>query len=829
MPLILLFLFFCSGLATLVYEVAWLKLLAGCLSNSSHALSIVLAGFLLGLAAGARIGGEIAPAVRRPLRAYGVTECLVVAFALSMPWVLRWISEAGFSWLPVTMAQGARLLLVGGMMFVATLPIGATFPIQVACFRPAPRFALRASAFILGFQTAGGMAGVLLSGFLWLPAYGIQNTHFLGVCLSALVAAAALVLSVREPSGELAEPFPETPTTLSKRQLRALCWIVGLVGGASLGLEVLYTRALTFFLPDVAYSFSAMLSVYLFAIAVGSFVATRYAQRFLTLRGAGVIAILAGATAVLSLVVVGWLYDILHAFEQQPAGGYEPGTFMLAAFLGSATLVALPAGTLSVFLPLGIGLLAPLRGSSPSAGAAFSANSIGSSIGALLAGLVVVPLFGIKVGILLVGVLVMLAGAVLVTFAAKSGHWRRTEQVILGVSVLGCLLVLVSGGAELGRPLILDSKVFRGRLATTRGRQLLDAKEGSVTVASVVAEGERRYLFNDAFQAAGTGSDYQYMKMLGHLPMLLCPNPEQVVVIAFGTGTTAGSVSLHPTLKSLTIVEISKEVLELAPYFENVNFGLPEQSPDGVESRVVIDDGRAFLRRTEHLYDVVTLEPLMPTTPAAAHFYTRDFFELAKGKLNSQGVLCHWIPIHGQPLLALRAILKSFAAVFPDSDVYLYGSNLVLLGWQESRPLLDYPEFVRRVSAQKVQSDLEGIGLNAPEQILGGYVLDGASLRTLLDSDSLVTDDRPGILYHTIRPHIEHFLYRANGTRFLLDHALGGLPCGDRLTPATETRIQVAREVMVQKQYEEAEKLEQSYRSYLRLAADSNRAAAAAE
>ena len=49
--------------------------------------------------------------------------------------------------------------------------------------------------------------------------------------------------------------------------------------------------------------------------------------------------------------------------------------------------------------------------------------------------------------------------------------------------------------------------------------------------------------------------------------------------------------------------------------------------------RVRVDDGRRALLMHAPDLDVITLEPLMPYTPAAIHFYTRDFYEICRERL----------------------------------------------------------------------------------------------------------------------------------------------------------------------------------------------------
>ena len=94
---------------------------------------------------------------------------------------------------------------------------------------------------------------------------------------------------------------------------------------------------------------------------------------------------------------------------------------------------------------------------------------------------------------------------------------------------------------------------------------------------------EVKAIYTDEFQAAATGPQYRYMRLLAHLPLLLAPQQDgaEVLVICFGTGTTAGSASVHP-IGGLDIVEISPEVLDLADYFRHANKGVLDEDPDRV-------------------------------------------------------------------------------------------------------------------------------------------------------------------------------------------------------------------------------------------------------
>ena len=224
------------------------------------------------------------------------------------------------------------------------------------------------------------------------------------------------------------------------------------------------------------------------------------------------------------------------------------------------------------------------------------------------------------------------------------------------------LLVL----SDPGRPFLTRSHVFQG----VRGREhtLLDSREGVVCQVSVV-ENERegfRLLYTDEFQAAGTRPEYRYMRMLAHLPVALADDPSRVLVICWGTGTTCASASTHPGVRELDIVEISPEVLAVADYFDHVNRGaLTGAGRDDLDVRVHVDDGRNFVLRSDEQWGVISLEPLMPYTPAAIHFYTEDFYRECRPRLADGGMMCQWIPLHGLSRVHLQQLVSAFVNVFP--------------------------------------------------------------------------------------------------------------------------------------------------------------------
>ena len=195
-----------AGFASLIYEVAWTRVLVLMLGASVYAFSVMLLAFLIGIAIGGRWGGTLADRTLRVFGWEGVISLLVVVEASVGlgSWALLWVfPELPFLYVGVFTSLGAKrdpqLVWTASTMIamlVMTPPavlMGIAFPVAVRAVVTHAGALGGPVGRIYGANTWGGVLGAALAGFVLLPTIGVQRTVFLAA-VANLAAAGVLVV-----------------------------------------------------------------------------------------------------------------------------------------------------------------------------------------------------------------------------------------------------------------------------------------------------------------------------------------------------------------------------------------------------------------------------------------------------------------------------------------------------------------------------------------------------------------------------------------------------------------------------------------------------------
>ncbi|MBC8443201.1 fused MFS/spermidine synthase, partial [PVC group bacterium] len=725
-----LFLFFVSGISGLIYEVAWTRLLTTMVGNTVHAVTIVLAAFMAGLALGSQVGGRLIDRRDDALRVFAVLQIAIGVISFYLTAALSTATPV-YVWLH-RVAEGNTVLLNGGrlafsfcLLVVPTTLMGATLPVlSRAAVQRRGTLGLELGT-LYALNTLGAAAGCYIAGFVLIGGVGIRISTWGAAVLNVAVGVWAYVSYRHLGSPDEAEEVGATePEPMATRRPVALLVLgaMAVSGFAALGYEVLWTRALVFFMGNSVYAFSAMLTTFLGGLALGSMAAARLADRWrrpvlvLGLIEAGI-----GMYALLSILLFAW--GLGSAGSLYPPLSWERP---LSQFAKVAAVMFVPTFLLGATFPLAARVyVLHLEQVGRKVGTLYMWNTLGGILGAAVTGFALLPAFGVEASLRLLCLINLLLGLVLVIAeSAVRLRWR----VVLAVA-------LVSAGVIGGRAVPRD--VFR-RLheGGPMDAEVIAYHEDATAAVAVVQEKENVSLRIDNHPVAGTELGYQCSQtFLGHLPLLLHPNPQSVFVLGFGAGGSCYSVSRHPEVKRIDAAELCPGVVRFAPLLASINRNIL------AEPYVTLDvnDGRNALLAARETYDVISVDLLLPHAAGAGSLYAKEFYEVCSQRLNDGGIVAEWIAPHRVSPAHLRIILGTAKSVFPHVALWYTRqyTHLVLVA-SRSPMRIDYTRLSNRMKTTGVARDLSAIGVDGPEALLSYFVADDDALARFLGKTGLI-------------------------------------------------------------------------------------------
>jgi predicted membrane-bound spermidine synthase len=181
----LVLLFFVSGIAALIYQVCWQRLLFEAFGVDIESVTIIVSTFMLGLGLGALAGGQLSD--RYPgqaLALFALIELAIALFGICSPWLIHATGAAAVRGSLGTIAAVNFLLLL-----FPTALMGATLPILVRHVMRHYRNIGVSIGLLYFANTLGAACGAALTGMLVLYYLGLTSTIYLAAALNVVVSA----------------------------------------------------------------------------------------------------------------------------------------------------------------------------------------------------------------------------------------------------------------------------------------------------------------------------------------------------------------------------------------------------------------------------------------------------------------------------------------------------------------------------------------------------------------------------------------------------------------------------------------------------------------
>jgi spermidine synthase len=604
-------LFLCSGMPALVYQIVWERVLFAIYGVNAESVAVVVSAFMLGLGLGALAGGWLSARFpRQGIVLFGLAELGTALFGLGSLRIFHWAAAytAGAS-LPYTVIFSLALLIVPTMLMGATLPLLVEHLVR---FSGRVGYSVATLYFVntLGSAIACGLCATFL-----LRDFGESGSVAIAALVNVVVGATAFLYgrgAQSKSAEEMARP-PQAARSEPGLPLGMAMLIAGISGFIALGLEIAWFRVFALAASDRAPAFALLLSSYLAGIAAGSYITERFTERkdpAFVVRIVGLLMIVAGAISPYLPPLVGALMA-----RNIPFLASAPAFFVTAALMGSV-------------LPLVCHLAVSADDKAGgNVSLVYVSNIIGSALGSLGIGFVLMNHFGLRQVSLQLGMAAVIVGAIILHFAR--GKPSRPPAWAVAMVVIGLIAVPVASRFYSG---LFERLTFgTGPRVKEAFARVVENRNGVVAVAQDEAVfGGGVY---DGFFNVDPTNDVNSIVRTFALSAFH-PNPKRIFVLGLSSGSWAQILANHPQLESLDIVEINPGYLQLIPQYPQVRSLL--QNP---KVHIHIDDARRWLvAHPEARYDAIVANDSFYWRDHCSYLLSVEFLELMRRHLNPGGV-----------------------------------------------------------------------------------------------------------------------------------------------------------------------------------------------
>jgi len=724
--------FFLSGFTGLIYEILWTRMIVKLIGGAPFAISIILTIFMAGLGLGSYIASRTIDRIKEPrnlVRLYGILELVIGIYVLLIPFFLSLLKPA---FVILYNQFFNHFLLYNFLTFIGCsvllcIPVicmGATLPVLCKFYVNTLSSIGTNTGRLYGLNTIGAALGSLLCGFWLLAIWGMNGTLYFAVAINVAVGIACLLASVvikksvqQEISDTPAETMPQpehvghaAQSLKSAGVLYGALVIFAVSGFCSMAYEVIWTKLLGLLVGPTTYSFTIVLVTFISGLALGSMIFGYLADR--TDKPVGLLICTQFAAALLALGCSQLLGNSQLFFAKLLYT--SQGNFALRNLLKGVIVFVFmisPTLCLGATFPLVSKIYTQrMANIGKSIGFAYSINTIGAVLGSFCAGFVLIPFLGKETSLSLV-ISFQIISSLIISFVilVKIGKVKLLPLAIPALAgLVGCFYFPQWNRQQLAlgkyhrfskiENIIKNAGWFE---SLVRGKDLLqhtqqgeilyygDSIGGFVTVKRHVNPlGDYYYkLLISGKTDASSHGDMKTQTLSGHFPLLFHHDPKKVMVVGLASGVTAGEAINYP-IEQLDVLEINEQVVTASDYF------LPWNSDVLSDDRtnIIVQDGRAHLQLTDQKYDVIISEPSNPWMAGLASLFTKDFFELAKDRLNEQGVYLQWLQTYQIDWETVKLIGRTFTEVFPNGVMLAtepsgLGVDYLLVGFKDKNTI----------------------------------------------------------------------------------------------------------------------------------------------
>ncbi|MEO7425587.1 MAG: fused MFS/spermidine synthase [Fibrobacteria bacterium] len=622
------FLFLVSGMAALIYEIVWQRVLFAEYGINIESVTIIVSLFMFGLGVGSLVGGRFAN--RFPDRLphlFVFCELAIGLFGLiSLP-LIKLVARhtLGLPLLGVTLTIYALLAL-------PTVFMGATLPILVTYLHRYYKHVGRSVSKLYFFNTIGSALASLFTVDLLFVFFGQQAVVLIAVALNFTVAFLVFRYTRRmamagtlgagsEASPSTADEHASTATEPGSTRVlpfAAALLLAGVAGYVSLSQEILWVRAISYATATWPQIFGHILGFFLIGVGLGSLLGNRICEK--------------GKRTPLAYLAGVFLFGSLAYYISIPAFSavftLNRGLGILASYVVLAVVAALFGSVLPLLSHFAI---RPGSHVGVSLSRIYVANIVGSTAGPLLTGFYLMDRFSLEFNVLIVSLMGLAVAGLLFILDAR----RLPARMGWAAAICACMALAVAAYPRAFHH-VLEKMQYDENYSAEQGFKYINQSRSGIITVAADTEGDIIYGgggYDGRFNVDPV-SDANIIRRVYMVPALH-PHPEKVLEIGLSGGSWAWVMSKYPGIKEMEVVEIN-------PGYDTIIGEYPVNKQIFHDPRIVYhyDDGRRWLNRhPDSKFDFILMNTTWHWRSNTTNLLSQEFLRLAKTHLNPGGVI----------------------------------------------------------------------------------------------------------------------------------------------------------------------------------------------
>lgn len=662
-PILILMIVFLSGFCSLVYQVAWERVIKINLGGDQISSFIVTSSFILGLGIGAYL---FKSSFKQPLKVYAIIELFIAIYAIfsytTFTEVIDLSNLLVFEFFENYYSRSYTIIISFILLVPPCILIGGTLPIFLDCFISSKNYSSQKIGLIYGINTLGACVGIGSIPTLFFNHIDIPTTLIVVGVFNLLLSTLLYLLHIRnfDPKN-LHENSKIELSVLQKESNHKLKILAFFSGGIALLMEIIFFRLASTNWPSSAYNFPMILIIFLFFMSLGSIYFSSLVRDSTLKANKVIFSLFTGL-----IITIFWIIFIQTSFST---------TSIFSIAIKYLLMVGPFAFIQGGIFPIILGLSAKDKSSLTSTtGILYLLNSIGAFSIVLISQFLLIELIGLK------GLIMFLAFLCFISLIICISNSENEQRKIFARNfafILAFFLIFYQS---------INNKTWNIFIFNEFGENM-ETSQGPTGIATIL------WKIDDRLNRVGEVKiNSHYMSQLPNHPShvileifgLAASKKDEILALGLGGGGMIRELNREEKIKKITIAEWSQEIISLLSS-DNQKLVLDNiMSSPKVE--VIQADARQLIKLMKNRSKDIIIDNLAYTyMSGATSVKSVEYFNELSRVLKTDGILILAInarnKIHEKPVIA--GVLQSFESVFTYQNTLIASNKSLDCFFQE--------------------------------------------------------------------------------------------------------------------------------------------------